>query len=72
MQSFLLQDRIQAGCGVGEPDEFATEVDAFEEGGKDTALGNDAGQDDAVGFLSGFADGWDLEGGIGTFVVDRV
>lgn len=50
MQSFLLQDRVQAGCGVGEPDEFATEVDAFEEGGKDTALGNDAGQDDAVGF----------------------
>ena len=43
MQSFLLQDRVQAGCGVGEPDEFATEVDAFEEGGKDTALGNDAG-----------------------------
>ena len=33
MQGFCFQDRVQAGGGIGEPDKFAAEVDAFKESG---------------------------------------
>lgn len=72
MQGFGFQGWIQAGDGIGEPDEFAAEVNAFKESGKDAAFGDNAGENDAVGFSRSLTDGGYLKGGICAFVVDRV